>query len=172
VRRFVGVCVLMSAVAIAFAAAPLGAVVSNAGVRAGVIRVAPAKKQKSKTKSKAVTFTVTGTFEGKTYNGKASSTTVRCYPSGDFFNAMWAGTVGGSQFSINFGTRTGATPASNANTASLIVNNDQQNGLGADTPTITLTSTQKSGAFDGQFVEAGSTANSIHIKGPFKCTAQ
>src|SRR5262249_57781938 len=164
-----------SAVVIVFAAAPLGAVVSNvgmhAGVHAGVVRIAPAKK-KTKTKSKAVSFTVTGSFDGKTYNGKASSSTVRCYPSGDFFNAMWIGTVGGSQFSINFGTRTGATPASNANTASLIVNSDQQNGLGAETPTITLTSTQKSGAFDGQFVEAGSSANSIHIKGPFKCASQ
>ena len=171
-RRAVGFCIVMSAVVIAFAAAPLGTVVANTGVHAGVVRVAPTKKQKTKTKSKAVAFTVTGSFDGKTYNGKASSSTVRCYPSGDFFNAMWIGTVGGSQFSINFGTRTGATPASNANTASLIVNSDQQNGLGSDNPTITLTSAQKSGAFDAQFVEAGSSSNSIHIKGPFKCASQ
>lgn len=173
-RRAVGFGVLLIVAAIAFAAAPLGAVVSTNGVHAGVFRATPGKKQKTKTKakSKAVTFTVTGTFEAKSYNGKASSTTVRCFPSGDFFNGQWAGTVGGSQFSINFETRTGGTtPPSGANTASLIVNNDQQNGLGADNPTITLTSTQKSGAFDAQFVEAGSSANSIHIKGPFTCAS-
>ena len=61
---------------------------------------------------------------------------------------MWQGTVGGSQFSINFGTRTGPTSSANSNTASLIVNNDQQNGLGADHPTITLSSNEKTGAFD------------------------
>jgi hypothetical protein len=81
------------------------------------------------------------------------------------------GTVGGSQFSVNFQTRTGGTPTPGANTASLIVNDDQQDGLGANNPTITVTSTQKSGAFDAQFVETGTTANAIHIKGPFKCAA-
>jgi hypothetical protein len=122
--------------------------------------------------SKTVTFTVKGAFQGKTVNGKAPSNTVRCYPSGDFFNGMWQGTIKGSQYSINFQTRTGAaSSATGANTASLIVNNDQQNGLGADNPTITLSSSKKSGALDAQFTEAGSSANSIQIAGPFKCTA-
>ena len=168
-RRLVVLLVLFSAASIGTAGVAAGAVVGG-GVHAGVPRVVPAKKHK--TKPKTVTFTVNGTYQGKTFNGKAPSNTVRCYPSGDFFNGMWLGTVGGTQFSINFGTRTGATPASNANTASLIVNNDQQNGLGANNPTITLTSAQKSGAFDGQFVEAGSSANAIRIKGPFKCASQ
>ena len=169
-RRLIGLCVLTSAAVICVAGATPATAASNSSTHASVFRTAPTKKHK--TKPKSVTFTVKGTYQGKTFNGKAASNTVRCYPSGDFFNGMWLGTVGGTQFSINFGTRTGATPASNANTASLIVNNDQQNGLGANNPTITLTSAQKSGAFDGQFVEAGSSANAIRIKGPFKCASQ
>jgi hypothetical protein len=164
-RRLVVLLMLFSAASVGTAGLAAGAV-----VRAGVPRTVPAKKHKSKPKT--VTFTVSGAFQGKTFNGKAPSNTVRCYPSGTFFNGMWQGTVNGTQFSINFQTRTGATPtATGTNTASLIVNNDQQNGLGAADPTITLTSAQKGGAFDGQFVEAGSTANSIHIKGPFKCAS-
>jgi len=171
-RRSIALLVLVSTAVIGVTHTASARAPSRARMHEGVLRGAPAKK-KHKTKSKTVTFTVNGTFQGKTFNGKAASNTVRCYPSGDFFDGMWLGTVSGSQFSIDFHTRTGATPsASGTNTAGLVVNNDQQNKLGADNPTITLTSTQKSGAFDGQFVEAGSSANSIEIKGPFKCASQ
>jgi hypothetical protein len=169
-RRLVVLVVLFSAASVGTAGVAAGAA-PGGRVQAGVPRVVPAKKHKSKPKT--VSFTVSGAFQGKAFNGKAPSNTVRCYPSGTFFNGMWQGTVSGTQFSINFQTRTGATAtATGTNTASLIVNNDQQNGLGAPDPTITLTSTQKSGAFDGQFVEAGSSANSIRVKGPFRCAAQ
>jgi hypothetical protein len=169
-RRLVTLFVLISATGIGAAGTTAAAAESRTGVHASVLRAVPASK--SKKKSKTVTFTVTGTFQGKSLNGKAPSNTVRCYPSGDFFNGMWLGRVGTTQVSINFQTRTGTQPtATGANTASLIVDNNQQDGLGADNPTITLAGNQKSGTFDAQFVEAGSSANSIRIKGPFKCAA-
>src|SRR5262245_57635704 len=117
-RRLIGLFVLVSTAVIGVAGAPSAVALFRAGAFARVQHIVPAKKHKPK--SKTVTFTVEGSFQGKSFNGKAPSNTVRCYPSGDLFDGMWAGTVGGAQFSINFQTRTGATPpAAGTNTASL-----------------------------------------------------
>src|SRR5262245_50420095 len=143
-RRLLTLLLLVCAAAIGTAGATAAAAAPRTGVHAGVVRAVPTGKTKKK--SKTVTFTVNGTFQGKTLNGKAPSNTVRCYPSGDFFNGMWLGRVGTAQVSINFQTRTGTqAAATGANTASLIVDNNQRDGLGADNPTVTLAGNQKSG---------------------------
>ena len=169
VRRFVTMLVVVGAAVVGSIAATTstGATQQRFSMPRAVSAKKPAKK------SKAVMFAAVGTFQGATIKGKAGSNTVLCSPSGDFFNGIWSGHFGATQLSINFQTRTGTAPTvAGANTASLIVNDNQQNGLGATSPTITVGPDHKSGTFDAQFIESGSPANSIQVKGPFKCRSQ